>query len=935
MNKLKVAHLNVRSLLPHMSELRKVILEHDFHVLCVGETWLCNNNSDSSVALDGYQFFRQDRLTRGGGVGVYIKSSLKCTLLHSSNNIEQLWLKVTIGKISLAVCVFYRPPDCNHKNFLAEFEASYALILPTVRYVMCLGDFNVDFLDIGSSTLQEVTDFFDGLGLTQIVKNPTRITASTAKLLDYVLVTNDMIVEDVLTTHVPEISDHELVHCITNISAGSAGSNLVYKKVRNFRNLNYNQFQSDLMSLPWGIIYDLPDIDSKVNLLNSNILTLLDLHAPLINIRITKPYAPWLTDSIRAMMSDRDLALRRFRCGGDKVHWAEYKLLRNMITAAIRREKKAYFSNRIRGEGSKKMWSTLKSLNILTNKNKELPNNMQDPDRINDLFISAAPDLEPDKDLLHYYLNNIKTNTQFRLKFDCVSEIEVLNIISCIKSRATGLDGINIHTINLCMPFLLPYLTHIINFCLKNSVFPKCWGKAKVIPLPKKANPASIEDLRPISVLPAFSKVLEKVIERQTANYLNKYKIIPVNQSGFRKGYSCGTALLKITDDIIKAIDKNKLTILVLLDFSKAFDTINHALLLSIFRFLGFSEGTQAFFRNYLDNRYQTVTCGNKISRALKIRKGVAQGSILGPMMFQIYTSCFPAACLSCLQHYYADDTQLYLSFSEEESKQAVAAVNFDLGGIAQVARGHCLMLNNKKSSAIIFGKNIDRERFLSKFSDSVLIEGEKILFQRQVKNLGLCMDENLRFTQHVTEKLKTSYMNLRTLYVNRHFLTTKSKRILCESLVLSQFSHCDAVYGPCLTVYDAGRIQGVQNSCLRLIYGIRKFQHISSTFKRSGWLSMSNRRFIHSACLYHNVLLTKTPPYLYNKISFRTDIHNINIRFKNTLTIPAHSSQFFKRCFSYNVAKVINNISSEIKNPLCISKAAFKKSVIKLVSSA
>lgn len=176
--------------------------------------------------------------------------------------------------------------------------------------------------------------------------------------------------------------------------------------------------------------------------------------------------------------------------------------------------------------------------------------------------------------------------------------------------------------------------------------------------------------------------------------------------------------------------------------------------------------------------------------------------------------------------------------------------------------------------------------------------------------------------------------MSLRTLYPSRHFLNRKSKTILCESLVLSQFNYCDVVYGPCLTVSDANRIQSIQNSCIRLIYGIRKFQHISRAFKSSGWINMQGRRFVHSGCLYRNILLTKTPPYLYNNITFRTDVHNINIRFKNTITIPAHSSEFFKRCFSYDISNTMNDVSIELKNIFSLSKGDFKKALSKLATS-
>lgn len=321
-----------------------------------------------------------------------------------------------------------------------------------------------------------------------------------------------------------------------------------------------------------------------------------------------------------------------------------------------------------------------------------------------------------------FYEINVKSSVNSHLTFVSIDEIEVLKIISGIKSNATGADGINILTLNLCIPYLLPYITHIINFCLMNSVFPTSWKKAHVIPIPKISNPQNFNDLRPISILPTLSKVLEKAIENQMLEHLNKNNIIQATQSGFRSGHSCTTALLKITDDVLEAFDKGKLTLLILLDYSKAFDTLNHNILNAVLHFIGFNESSLNLLSDYLTNRSQAVKYESNISNYLCLDKGVPQGSILGPLLFSIYTSNFPTAFASCSQHYYADDTQLYFSFSLEESVQAISALNYDLINLGVFSRNHCLKLNSSKTKAIIFGKKVLRENFLVNFSKGIKI---------------------------------------------------------------------------------------------------------------------------------------------------------------------------------------------------------------------
>lgn len=148
---------------------------------------------------------------------------------------------------------------------------------------------------------------------------------------------------------------------------------------------------------------------------------------------------------------------------------------------------------------------------------------------------------------------------------------------------------------------------------------------------------------------------------------------------------------------------------------------------------------------------------------------------------------------------------------------------------------------------------------------------------------------------------------------------------MLCESLVLSQLHYCDTVYGPCLNSLDINRIQKLQNSCLRLIFGVRKYEHISHTLKQVNWLNMKNRRYLHSACQFYAVLLNQSPTYLFKKISYRCDVHHLNTRFRGTLTPPSFSTELFRRSFTYNIVKCINNLPDELKG-VKIQINSFKK---------
>lgn len=245
--------------------------------------------------------------------------------------------------------------------------------------------------------------------------------------------------------------------------------------------------------------------------------------------------------------------------------------------------------------------------------------------------------------------------------------------------------------------------------------------------------------------------------------------------------------------------------------------------------------------------------------------------------------------------------------------REACDKVNVDLQSLSEFSKGHALVLNPQKSAAMLFGRRLDRERSLGLVE--VFIDGDRVPIVNVFKNLGLYMDNSFRYKKHISECLRRAYCNLKEIYSIRRALDSKAKSLLCNSLVLSHFNYCDIVYGPCLDSRDRSRIQKLQNSCLRLVFGLRKFDRISHKLNDLRWLNMLNRRHLHASCMFWRLLITRTPPYLYAKIQFRTDVHTLNLRHRGRLTPPKHNTEFFKRSFSYCVAKLCNDLPSHLRS--------------------
>lgn len=926
---LKVAQVNVRSLIKNFLPFHAHLSVSTYHIVGVTETWLHADHSEDIINIENYSYVRQDRphTVRGGGVGFYIDNRLSFKIIMNEYReyIEQLWIEVKHQNKVHAVGVVYRTSSSrDYPSFFSSFEETLLQMHLKYDSIICLGDFNLDMLKIQDTNASYLIQLADTFNLKQIVNEPTRISKTCLSILDLIF-TNRFYNTDSGTIEL-NIADHRFVYSNIQVGVTMADTHKQFT-YRDFTGMNDGAFLRDLRSISWNIMYDFCEVDDKILFLNKSILKIFETHCPLRSVSARKHYAPWITPVIKIMQKQRDNALKRFRQTKLPTHWDYYKQIRNHTNQAISSEKKAYLRQKFQNIDNKQKWQELRKLNIIRNRKNTVPSHLaEDVNSINSFFVNNDID-GPDRELLDFY-RHAPCLTEFPFTFKQVTEEFISKIILNIKSNAIGHDQLNKHLLHICCPFLIPHITHIVNQCIKNSTFPKVWKKAIITPLPKVSNPTEFAHLRSISILPTLSKVLEKVMESQIRDYLNDNDIIPSMQSGFRSGYSCETALCNITDDIFKACDDSKITVLITLDYSKAFDMINHDILIGILRYMGFEGAAVRLVKSFLTDRSQVVICGDNVSDELYVTKGVPQGSILGPLLFVVYTSFFHKCLKACSYHLYADDTQLYCSFSPFEKDNFCKKINQDLADLYNVVKKHNLKVNPTKSTVTIIGN----KQYRAMISDTCqfFMGGELIPYKDSVKSLGLMIDSDLRFSIHVSNMLRKAYASLKMMYPHRRCLSRDVKILLCDSLVLSHFNYCDNVYGPCLDAADVGRIQKVQNSCLRFIYGIRRPNRISYKLQEAQWLSMHNRRELHFACFCHRLLLIKTPPYLHRRLQFRTDVHNINIRKKDLLTIPKHRKQVFKRSFSYMAAHLINKVDKVMKGRKCRGLLASSKILVR-----
>jgi hypothetical protein len=304
---LKLGHINVRSLFTGFSELVNIVKDNNLNIVALSETWLTKDTNSQTVSFDGYTLFRKDRQNRGGGVGMYVTSTIRCSTFDvnfiNDDTFEYLLLELNLARVRVLIASFYRPPNYNLINFCDNLESLMLNVFPAFDEVICLGDFNVDF----SKSPNLLERLFDGYNFLQLINEPTRITENSQTLIDLILVSNINFVTSTKIIHTHNISDHAMVMCETTWELHRTP--LRFTTSRSYRDFNYNNFLTDLMNLDWREFLYAKYVNDKVKIFNCMIISLFDIRAPLRTIRITKPKAPWLTEELKALMKQRDKAL--------------------------------------------------------------------------------------------------------------------------------------------------------------------------------------------------------------------------------------------------------------------------------------------------------------------------------------------------------------------------------------------------------------------------------------------------------------------------------------------------------------------------------------------------------------------------------------------------------------------------------------------------
>uniref|UniRef100_A0A669B8C0 Reverse transcriptase domain-containing protein n=1 Tax=Oreochromis niloticus TaxID=8128 RepID=A0A669B8C0_ORENI len=447
------------------------------------------------------------------------------------------------------------------------------------------------------------------------------------------------------------------------------------------------------------------------------------------------------------------------------------------------------------------------------------------------------------------------------------------------------------------------------------GVFPECFKSAVVVPILKKPglDVDMVANYRPISHLSFLSKVFEKVIFKQLTEHLSTSNLFEPFRSAFRPNHSTETALVKVVNDLLVNADNDRTSVLLLLDLSAAFDTVDHCILLDrLEHFIGITGNVLSWLRSYLSGRSQTVSFKNDLSETCAVRHGVPQGSVLGPLLFSMYL--LPLGVLlrsfNVTFHCYTDDLQLYVPLTIGNDAE-VSKLESCLSAIKGWLSDNFLLLNTDKTELMVIGPHKFQhlsQNFILRIDDSVINCRDK------VKNLGVWFDMVLSFESHVKEITKTAFYHLRNIARIRQVLSSDTAEVLVHAFVSSRIDYCNALLSG-LPKKSFRGLQMVQNAAARILTRTGKFEHISPVLNSLHWLPCQVRADFKVLLLTYKALNGLAYTYLSDLLHLYVPSRALRSQDSGLLKVPrARKKTVGEQAFSFRAPFLWNNLAQDIR---------------------
>ena len=805
--------LNAQNLFHKHTEWKLLVHDHRYKtILGITETWFDEQVADSLWTIDRteHAIFRDDRSTelsgkvKGGGVLMLVPQNLNPVIRDDINSFrkslfDSLWVEcddfTSNTKNRQLICVVYNPSKAYKNMFLADLAVNMDKAIVEQKPITIMGDFNINYFC--ATEQRDIDNIIQPYGMH--ISNsliPTRFNSTSATLIDYII-TDIQRSNSVYIADPPLRTDHRL----TLLSLELCKDEHKCKKIKSFDKTKYNKerFLQRLRDANWAELYQKTDTTGMIDSFNSIIQRSLKATTPEIVKYIRKGNGankpkdkPWITQECKHILEQKKLSFKEYTNNKTTENYAIYKKLRNKANNILKSAETSYTRQHIETlHNPKRKWNFI-------NKLRQSKNHTTDIKLLKNSFGDTLTEAKKIANLLNYKFTTLgqyigvkkdyrrrEKVTDAHFAFHIITENEMSKCMRQINtSKSPGLCIVPPWAYKDSAEVASEHLCFIFNYMVLHREFPQALKSGMIKPIFKGGDESNPISYRPISLTAPLAKVFEKLLHKQISIYLNRHGLLSNRQFGFRNTISATDALISTIESFRVDTDKGNSVALALLDLSKAFDSINHTILLNKLQSIGFDDTSIELISSYLSNRQQIVNVNGVYSDWLNVVRGVPQGTVLGPLLFNIYVNELSQST-NCRITQYADDTCIFVSGKDVSliCDQLAGGINVVIDFLEE----HELMINVQKTKFLILGSkaNINHARGIS-----IQVRGTKIVQSDSAKYLGVVIENDLSFGKQLNSVLGKMAVGIKTITAIRDYFPLVLRQTLLRSLVLSHLDY-------------------------------------------------------------------------------------------------------------------------------------------------
>ena len=887
-------------------ELQELIFREKLDIIGINETNLKSDIDSSTLNFPkNFDLLRCDRQNESGrgGCGLLINRTIQYKSLDLNitssdvSKIEAVWIHLL--EANLHICCFYRSHNfCKLDTFL-DYMTECMMKLQGKK-VMWIGDVNVDqscIKDLDYKKLDITMKLFGMIqtitGITRIANLNGRITKSTID----VVITNCY--SHFLECSVLEdrIGDHQALKCTLDFKVSKANK---FQKIL-IRNQSLHNLKALQNYLGYGSDYSeilaCHDVDQATNGLNHHIKTAYEHFCPVKQIKCNSNYLLKPSKELLAAIKKKKALHRKYKtqvnhlqkikckcsnickCRKRKIKevllgkcnkaWEIYRVQRNFTTKLSR---EARCNNIIQDltvkslkNDIKGIWKTIKHAANLPSKNEKAHCSNLNINAVN-LHFSTIGHITQQSIISNENdnpLNYMPPPTNYRFSaFEEVTADQVKEYVASIPSDKSINDIMPMRVYKYVIHQIVEPFTHLINLSLKTGVMPAACKIASVAPILKNGNPMEPNNYRPISILPLLGKSIEYFVNKQFTAYIEEHNLLSDQQYGFRKNHSTTFLMLDLFDKIFKAKETHKRPAIIFLDVKKAFDTVNHNVLLKKLKHYGVDGFVIKWFDSFLSDRLQFTKLNGTASSILPVNNGVPQGSILGPVLFSLFINDLSRHCIDSIAFLFADDCALYFN---QVKRGDWSNIVIEMRIIYEWFRVNRLCFNISKTSILIFDRETNAETLTIPIpgAQSIILNETKLQ-----KYLGLVIDSQLSFQDHIDYVKSKVAKRIGALYKSKSLLPLKYRKMFVNALMLPQFDYLDIIW------CRAGKtklnaIDVLYKKVAKIALDVDVREPSLNVYKNMNWLPLHLRRQLHLSTYMYKIVNEIAPPQFLNKFAY------------------------------------------------------------------